>query len=122
MEGVIDLRDPSAPGAVAVAERRAATRRAALGGLVVLLVLNVVDVILTSRFLAAGVAEGNPLMAPVVERSWLAMATKVAVLGALGWRLLTRKVPIGVLCGVWTVVGVYAAVAYVNWMVLQAAT
>ena len=100
-------------------ERRVSTRRAALLALALLLVLNVVDVILTSRFLAEGVAEGNPIMAPIVERSSLAMALKVAVLGALGWRFLTRKVPVGVLCAAWGVVGIYATVAYVNLLVLR---
>ena len=104
------------------AERRVSTRRAALLALGLLLVLNVVDVILTSRFLAEGVAEGNTLMAPIVERSALPMALKVSVLGALGWRFLTRKVPIGVLCAAWGVVGIYATVAYVNVMVLRAVT
>jgi hypothetical protein len=107
---------------IATGERRVGTRRAALLALSLLLVLNVVDVILTSRFLAEGVAEGNPLMAPVVESSALAMGLKVALLGALGWRFLTRKVAIGVLCAAWGVVGIYAAVAYVNLLVLRSVT
>ena len=101
-------------------ERRVSTRRAALIALGLLLVLNVVDVILTSRFMEKGVAEGNPIMAPIVESSALAMGLKVAVLGVLGWRFLTRKVPIGVLCAAWGVVGIYATVAYVNVLVLRA--
>src|SRR5688500_5237575 len=104
---------------IASAERRVSTKRAALTALALLLVLNVVDVILTSRFLAEGVAEANPIMAPIVESSALAMALKVALLGALGWRFLTRKVPIGVLCAAWGVVGIYATVAYVNVLVLR---
>jgi hypothetical protein len=105
---------------VATVERRVSTRRAAMLGLALLLVLNVVDVVLTQRFLAKGVDEGNPIMAPIVESSALALGLKLAVLGVLGYRFTTRKVPIGVLCGTWLVVGVYATVAYVNVLVLRA--
>ena len=87
--------------------------RASHIGLGLLVVLNVVDILLTRRFLALGLTEGNPLMVAAV-RSWHAAACKAAILGALVWSFAKRPATATRLALVWTGVGLYLLGAYVN--------
>ena len=89
-------------------------------GLGLLVVLNVVDIILTKRFLALGLEEGNPLMVAAV-RSWYAAAAKAAILAGLIWSFAKRPATAIRLALVWTGVGVYLLVAYVNLSAIRAA-
>lgn len=94
--------------------------RAARVGLALLIALNVCDVILTRRFLALGLTEGNPLMAAAV-RSWQALACKVLILGALAWSFARRPATAARLALVWTGVGLYLLGAYVNYGAIRSA-
>ncbi|MEO5680172.1 MAG: DUF5658 family protein [Acidimicrobiales bacterium] len=94
--------------------------RASHVGLALLIALNVVDIVLTRRFLALGLDEGNPLMA-VAVRSWTAAACKVAILAALAWSFAHRPATATRLALVWTGVGLYVLGAYVNLSAIQAA-
>ena len=87
--------------------------RASHVGLALLVALNVVDIMLTRRFLALGVEEGNPLMVAAV-RSWSAAACKAAILGGLVWSFAKRPATATRLALVWAGVGVYLLGAYVN--------
>jgi hypothetical protein len=89
-------------------------------GLVLLVVLNVVDIVLTKRFLTMGLEEGNPLMMQAVH-SWHAAAVKAAILGALAWCFLKRPATAARLALVWTGVGLYLLAAYVNLGTIRAA-
>jgi len=94
--------------------------RASHLGLVLLIVLNVVDIALTRRFLALGLSEGNPLMAVAVQ-SWAAAACKVAILCGLAWSFAHRPATATRLILVWTGVGHYLLAAYVNFSAIRAA-
>ncbi len=94
--------------------------RASHIGLALLVVLNVVDVVLTKRFLALGLVEGNPLMVAAVE-SWQAAACKAAILGALVWSFSRRPATATRLALVWAGVGLYVLSAYVNLGAIRAA-
>jgi len=87
--------------------------RASRIGLALLIVLNVVDLWLTRRFLALGLTEGNPLMM-VAVRSWSAAACKAVILGGLAWCFVKRPATATRLALVWTGVGLYLLGAYVN--------
>jgi len=94
--------------------------RASTLGLALLIVLNVVDIALTRRFLALGLSEGNPLMAVAVQ-SWAAAACKVAILCGLAWSFAHRTATATRLVLVWTGVGLYLLAAYVNLSAIRAA-
>lgn len=111
----IELNEPVAGG---ITQRGADI--ASRVGLILLVVLNVVDIILTKRFLALGLEEGNPLMATAVQ-SWQAGACKAAILGALGWCFLKRPATATRLALVWAGVGLYLLAAYVNLGTIRAA-
>ncbi len=108
--------DPPAVGGIA---QRGADRASHLG-LAVLVVLNVVDIVLTKRFLALGLVEGNPLMVAAV-RSWYAAACKAAILGGLAWSFARRPATATRLALVWAGVGLYVLSAYVNYGAIRAA-
>lgn len=108
--------DPPAAGGIT----QAGADRASHLGLVLLVVLNVVDIALTRRFLALGLEEGNPLMA-VAVRSWAAAGCKVAILAGLAWSFAKRPATTTRLVLVWTGVGLYLLAAYVNFSAIQAA-
>ena len=57
--------------------------------LAALVVLNVLDVVSTAAVIAAGGNESNPLMRPLIDGIWAAVALKTLVLFAIAW-LLTR--------------------------------
>lgn len=52
-------------------------------GLGLLVALNVADVVTTAWFLAWGGTEGNPVLAPIVDRWWLVVALKAAILACV---------------------------------------
>lgn len=87
---VIDLRDPENPRTIVLDEplRPSRPRRAGLGLLVALNLLNVLDAVLTHVLTSAGVArEGNP----VVE--WMTLPGKVVFVAALSvvlWKVRPR--------------------------------
>ena len=108
--------DDSVPGGIT---QRGADRAARLG-LGLLVVLNVVDLVLTKRFLALGLTEGNPLMVAAV-RSWHAAALKAAILGGLVWSFARRPTTATRLALVWAGVGLYLLGAYVNLGAIRAA-
>jgi hypothetical protein len=111
---------PSAPPAPdPLGASQEAADRAARFGWALLVALNVVDLLLTRRFLALGGAEGNPLMAFAV-RSWRAAAAKAFVLAVLALRFATRPATVARLALVWLAVGFYVLAAYVNWGAVQA--
>ncbi len=111
----IELDDPRPLG---ITQRDA--DRASRIGLALLVVLNVADVVLTKRFLALGLTEGNPLMVAAVE-SWYAAACKAIILGALVWSFARRPATATRLALVWAGVGLYVLSAYVNWGAIRAA-
>lgn len=111
----IELDDP-APGGIT---QRDADRAARIG-LALLVVLNVVDLILTRRFLALGLTEGNPLMVAAVQ-SWHAAACKAVILGGLVWSFARRPTTAARLALVWAGVGLYLLGAYVNLSAVRAA-
>jgi hypothetical protein len=94
--------------------------RASRIGLAALVVLNVVDLVLTKRFLALGLAEGNPLMAAAVQ-SWHAAACKAAILGGLVWSFARRPATATRLALVYAGVGLYLLSAYVNYGAIRSA-
>jgi hypothetical protein len=57
-------------------------------GVGALLALNLADLATTSWFLALGGVEGNPVLAPVVERWWIILLVKVVIVTVLGRRVL----------------------------------
>ncbi len=87
--------------------------RASHVGLALLMVLNIVDIVLTRKFLDLGLTEGNPLMTAAVQ-SWTAAACKAAILGALMWSFAKRPATATRLALVWAGVGLYVLSAYVN--------
>jgi hypothetical protein len=94
--------------------------RASHIGLALLVALNILDIVLTKRFLALGLTEGNPLMAAAVQ-SWGAAFCKAAILGGLVWSFATRPATAIRLALVWTGVGLYLLGAYVNYSAIQTA-
>ena len=108
--------DPPAAGGIT---QRGADRASHLG-LALLVVLNVVDIVLTKRFLALGLVEGNPLMVAAV-RSWHAAAVKAAILGGLVWSFARRPATATRLALVWAGVGLYLLSAYVNLSAIRSA-
>jgi len=111
----IEIDDPS-PAAIT----QGGADRAARIGLALLVALNVLDLVLTKRFLALGLQESNPLMVAAV-RSWQAAACKAAILGALVWSFARRPTTATRLALVWTGVGLYVLGAYVNLGAIRAA-
>jgi hypothetical protein len=93
-------------------------RTASQLAIIVLIVLNFADILLTQSFLAHGVNEGNALMRGVVG-DWRMTAVKAAVLVPLAWRTWNRRPTIGFTCLLWTAVGWYVLSAYVNWEILR---
>lgn len=89
-------------------------------GLAALVILNVVDLVLTKRFLALGLAEGNPLMVAAVQ-SWHAAACKAAILGGLIWSFARRPATATRLALVYAGVGLYLLSAYVNFGAIRSA-
>ena len=85
-----------------------------------LVVLNIVDLVLTKRFLALGLAEGNPLMVAAVQ-SWHAAACKAAILGGLIWSFARRPATATRLALVYAGVGLYLLSAYVNFGAIRSA-
>ncbi len=81
-------------------------------------VLNVADVVLTKRFMSAGLTEGNPLMAGLVQ-DWRMGAVKALILGGLFLKAVTSRPSVARACLLWAGVGVYALASYVNWQALQ---
>ena len=115
---VIERFEIGSPAAGGITQRGADI--ASRVGLALLVVLNVVDIVLTKRFLALGLEEGNPLMVAAV-RTWHAGALKAAILAALAWSFLKRPATAGRLALVWTGVGLYLLAAYVNLGAIRAA-
>jgi len=111
----VELDPPMAGGITQQGADRASTL-----GLALLIVLNVVDIALTRRFLTLGLSEGNPLMAVAVQ-SWAAAACKVAILCGLAWSFAHRPATATRLILVWTGVGLYLLAAYVNLSAIRAA-
>ena len=94
--------------------------RAARLGLALLIALNIFDIILTKRFLALGLTEGNPLMVAAVQ-SWQATVCKAIILGALAWSFAHRPTTATRLALVWAGVGLYVLGTYVNYSAIQTA-
>jgi hypothetical protein len=94
--------------------------RASHIGLALLVVLNVLDIALTKRFLALGLAEGNPLLVAAVD-SWAAAACKATILGGLVWSFARRPATVTRLALVWAGVGLYVLSAYVNYGAIRSA-
>lgn len=111
----IQVDEPSITG---ITQR--AADRASHVGLVLLIALNVVDLVLTRRFMALGLTEGNPLMATAVH-SWSAAACKAAILGGLVWSFARRPATATRLALVWAGVGFYLLSAYVNTEAIRSA-
>lgn len=59
-----------------------------LRGIGLLVALNGADVATTVWFLVLGGSEGNPVLAPIVNRWWLVVAVKAVVLALLSRRIL----------------------------------
>ena len=126
---VIDLRDGAGDatvllratqhdgaGALSRAEQVHAWWRR--GGVILLAVLNVLDLVTTRMFMDRGVAEGNPIAKVLIEAN-LAGPAKFVLLAALGYLVWTRPPRIATTCLIWMVNGVYATVVAVNtWVVI----
>lgn len=113
--------DPTAQLAAddqAHADHRYQLRTASQLAIIVLIVLNFVDILLTRAFLNHGVNEGNALMRGVVG-DWRMTAIKAAVLVPLAYRTWNRRPTIGFVCVLWSAVGWYVLSAYVNWEILR---
>lgn len=96
-----------------------AMNRLVFAGLLALVALNTADVVFTRLVVAhVGVrAESNPL-ARAILGGYKPEAAKLFVLAALIYFTVTRpKVTVGWLASVYTVVGIYAAATYVNYLV-----
>lgn len=115
---VVERIEVDPPLAGGITQRGADT--ASRVGLALLVVLNVVDIVLTKRFLALGLVEGNPLMVAAVQ-SWHAAAWKAAILGGLVWSFARRPTTATRLALVWAGVGLYLLSAYVNWSAVRSA-
>jgi hypothetical protein len=84
----------------------------------VLVVLNVADVVLTRAAIAAGASELNPISRSFIEHGALAYGIKFSVptlvlLAALRRRTRARIDVIHV-AAIWTIVGIYLMVVFVN--------
>ena len=119
----IDLREHQRTGgpvvvtmAEGIDERR--HRQVRLAGVVLLVVLNVFDLLTTKAFLDAGLSEGNPVGALLIEQGWMAWI-KAALLLALGVRFMAARPRLGATCALWCVVGIYLAVVTVNTLALR---
>lgn len=95
-------------------------QRAAVAALVLLLVLNVADIVLTQVLLARGGVEMNPV-AEVLLASNLAVVAKLGIVAALAVRFVRHGPKVITLCALWLVVGVYAFVVVLNGAQLVAA-
>ena len=88
------------------------------GGVILLAVLNVLDLVTTRMFMDRGVEEGNPIAKVLIEAN-LAGPAKFVLLAALGYLVWTRPPRIATTCLIWMVNGVYATVVAVNtWVVI----
>jgi hypothetical protein len=95
-------------------------RRWRIGGVLVLAVLNVLDLVTTYAFLDRGVPEGNPIADHLLQTGsagWV----KGALLLALGLAVLRRTPRLSSTCLLWLVNGVYLTVVVVNAMIVAAA-
>jgi hypothetical protein len=88
-------------------------RRAAFAGLVLLVLFNVADVVLTEMLLRRGGLELNPV-ADYLLSSRLALVVKLIIVGALFVDVWRRGIRVITLCLLWLVVGVYFTVVVVN--------
>ena len=86
--------------------------------LAALVVLNVLDVVSTAAVIAAGGNESNPLMRPLIDGIWAAVALKAVVLVAIGWLLArcsdSRRIGVMMAC----TTGWYIAVVSWNLAIL----
>jgi hypothetical protein len=114
--GIVGRGEVGAPAGITQRDADLASRI----GLAALVVLNVVDLVLTKRFLSLGLAEGNPLMAAAVT-SWHAAACKAVILGALIWSFARRPTTATRLALVYAGVGLYLLGAYVNYGAIRSA-
>jgi hypothetical protein len=95
-------------------------QRAAVTALVLLLVLNVADIVLTRVLLGRGGVEMNPV-AEALLASNLAVVTKLGIVAALAVRFVRHGPKVITLCALWLVVGVYTFVVVLNGAQLVAA-
>jgi hypothetical protein len=115
---VIDLRDrPGDATTTALVVDIDRIRRYRIGALVALVVLNVIDLVMTRRFLADHAGDANPLARLMVGQGLMPWA-KGGLLLALGSVVLRSKPKISSTCAMWFVVGVYCTALSVNAMVL----
>ena len=86
--------------------------------LAALVVLNILDVVSTAAVIAAGGNENNPLMRPLIDGIWPAVALKTVVLLSIAWLLArcTDSRRIGVMMACTT--GWYFAVVSWNLAIL----
>lgn len=80
--------------------------------------LNLIDVILTRKFLDLGMEEGNPIVAGIAG-DWRLIAVKTIVLAALLYKTVTSKPDVSRVCLLWSAVGFYTLAGYVNWSMIQ---
>jgi len=95
------------------ANGQADVRRAAFTGLVVLVLLNIADVVLTRLMLRRGGIELNPV-ADFLLASNGALAVKLVIVLLLYLDFRRRGPRVITLCLLWLVAGIYVAVVVVN--------
>jgi hypothetical protein len=104
---------------------RAGTRlkRTAVGGVVLLALLNAADAVTTHLVLAAtpvGATEANPLAQILISGGTpRLLLTKMAIIALLGMSILRRRPRLGITVGVWLTCGLYVAAVLSNILILR---
>jgi hypothetical protein len=88
-------------------------RRAGFTALILLVLLNVADVVITELAISRGGSELNPV-ANTLLSSNLAIVVKLAIIVLLGIDFAMRRPRLITLCALWLVVGVYVVVVILN--------
>jgi hypothetical protein len=99
---------------------RSSFKRSARIAVVLLVILNVLDVFSTTRSIAAGNVESNPIVAMFVHNTFLFWAIKIIVPVALAFYVWTQKDRISTLLifSLWSCVGMYMLVVLNNFIIV----
>lgn len=98
-------------------------KRTAVGGIVLLALLNAADAVTTKLVLGAtpsGATEANPLAQLLLSGGTpRLLLTKMAIIALLGMSILRHRPRLGITIGVWLACGLYVAAVLSNILILR---
>jgi Domain of unknown function (DUF5658) len=88
-------------------------KRWMLRGAVILLAIQVIDLISTFILLSRGLAEMNPIAAPLLDSHWI-IPVKFAIAGYFAWQAWTKEATAERVALIWWITGIYTIVVSLN--------